>query len=99
MSIDYGANLIYGVLLTPEERVKLSERPDWSDIYDEWGFNSNIYDSTGEIVLGFSKSFALEGDVVKLKNMQVPNVDELNHILSMLGIERNPEWHLMCSIS
>lgn len=103
MSIYYSARLVYGVLMTEDEVATASKLPDWDDIYDEWGIETNLMTSDNDIlVIGIIENAIAEGEVTELGNIHEPrtkDIDDLLAILDTLGIDREPTWHLMCAVS
>lgn len=104
MSINYSARLIYGVLITKEERTSFTNQfDDWEDIYSEWIFETDFYSGDGDIIIGITKKEVDEGNIVelgdKISNPSNTDINGLLNVLSTFGINRKPTWYLMCRIN
>ncbi len=101
MSVNYSAELVYGVRLEVEELYQISERPDYDNIYDKWIVAASLYDNNSDHIVGIIMDGIDEGESTEvcLSNPTGRQFDELLDILDELGINREPIWHLICQVS
>lgn len=97
MNICVSAELIYGVLMDEEEEIRFNEHPFHDEIYDCWVYDADSYHSDSDKIIGIKVDGIEEGESTEI-DVSEPNVDELLDVLDMLGINREPTWHLVCSV-
>lgn len=106
MSIDYSANLIYGVRLTDEELERIDKLPNRDEIYENWVHNTDtISRAGGDFIIGFLDWGVSEGrsESIDLEDFQAPDpfskrFSLLQDVLKSIGVDRKPTWYLTCSI-
>lgn len=98
MGVYYSAKVVYGVLLDEEEEIRLNSHPNRDTIYDNWICDADFYNKDSYKVIGIIVDGVSEGEATELC-AKAPNVDELLDVLDELGINREPTWHLVCTVS
>lgn len=103
MSIYHSAQLVYGVPMTEDEVAATRQLPEWDDIYDNWGIKANLLTGDNDtLIIGIVEDAVEEGEATELGNIHEPrtkDIEDLLEVLDILGIDREPTWHLMCSVS
>lgn len=99
MSVNYSAELIYGVTLEDDEIEILHQKGDeFRNKFYDFIHVTDYYDANNSIALGVKVGEVGEGESAEIC-VSEPNVDELLDILGEFGIIRKPTWHLMCCVS
>lgn len=102
MSVNYSAEVYYGIELTQEELQNARQMPNWEDFYDEWCAPADGYDwHDSGVVAGICVKSCDEGEAASLNIDKIP-IDEavqLMDALSAFGISRSFGWILMCRVS
>lgn len=97
MSICASAELIYGVLMNEDEEIRFNDHPNHDEIYDYWVYDADLYNGDGDKIIGIKVDSVDEGESTEVC-LSDPNVDELLDVLDMLGINKEPTWHLVCAL-